>query len=321
MGLWSRFLDKTIYFSFDRTGFLRHVAAYYAQADLEVDLRGQSFVVTGANGGLGYATAKALADLGGRVYLFCRNPDRAQRAQQQMRLDGERRGRLDTPIVLVDMGDLKAVDTAAEQLAGVPIDGLIHNAGLMPDRRQETVQGFELTYAVHLLGPLRLTWRLLPNLRQANGRVVFVSSGGMYSEQLDVDGLQNREPPAYDGMTAYARTKRGQVELAHLLGERLDPQIGVYAMHPGWADTPGVQDSMPRFYRFTKERLRTPAQGADTTVWLAASKARPAPGFYFDRRPAPMTLFGKNATPLDARDALLPTLCAHADVPLDAFGG
>jgi NAD(P)-dependent dehydrogenase (short-subunit alcohol dehydrogenase family) len=283
-----------------------------------VDLRGQNFVVTGANGGLGYATARALAILGGRVYLFCRNPDRARAAQQRMRLEHDH---LDLPIVLVDMGDLNAVDAAAEHLEGVPLDGLIHNAGLMPPGRKETVQGFELTYAVHLLGPLRLTWRLLPNLRRAQGRVVFVSSGGMYSEQLDVDGLQNPEPPTYEGIKAYARTKRAQVELADLLAERLAPAVDVHAMHPGWADTPGVQDSMPRFYKFTRGRLRTAAQGADTTVWLAASKTRPAPGFYFDRQPAPMTLFGKNATPPDARAALLPTLCAHAQVPLDAFGG
>lgn len=316
MGWWGRFLDKTIYFSFDASGFKRH-AEDFAPGDLNVDLRGKRYVVTGANSGLGYATAFALARLGAHVDLFCRNPERATAAQQRMKMDAPA---ITTRVVLVDMGDLSAVDAAAAQLGDTPLDGLIHNAGLMPEERKETVQGFELTYAVHLLGPLRLTWRLLPNLRAAKGRVIFVSSGGMYSEQLDVEGLQNREPP-YEGIKAYARTKRGQVELAGALAELVDPPVAVHAMHPGWADTAGVRTSMPRFWKFTKGRLRSPAQGADTIVWLAASETRPASDFWFDRRPAPQTLFGKHATAPAERDALLPTLCAHAGVPLDGLSG
>lgn len=316
MGWWGRFLDKTIYFSFDATGFERH-AEDFAAADLAVDLRGKRYVVTGANSGLGYAAAFALAKLGAHIDLFCRSPERAREAQQRMQLDCPA---VETRVVLVDLGDLDAVDAAAEKLGDTPIDGLIHNAGLMPDARKETVQGHELTYAVHLLGPLRLTWRLLPNLRAARGRIIFVSSGGMYSEQLDVIGLENREPP-YEGIKAYARTKRGQVVLADLLAEQLDPPVRVHAMHPGWANTAGVRESMPRFWKFTKDRLRTAEQGADTIVWLAACKSDPPSDFWFDRRPAPRTLFGRNATPATERDALLPALCAHAGVPLSAFAG
>lgn len=316
MGWWARVLDKSVYFSFDVSGFLRH-AEDFAQGDLDVDLRERRYVVTGANSGLGYAAAFALARLGAQVELLCRSPQRAQAAQQRMQLDAPA---VRTRIGLVDMGDLDAVDAVAERLGDAPIDGLIHNAGLMPETRKTTVQGFELTYAVHLLGPLRLTWRLLPNLRAAQGRVVFVSSGGMYTAKLDVDALQNREPP-YEGIKAYARTKRAQVELADLLAERLDPPVAVHAMHPGWADTAGVRTSMPRFFNFTRGRLRSAEQGADTIVWLAASKTRPESNFWFDRRPAPRALIKKNATEPAARDALLPALCAHAGVPLDAFSG
>lgn len=322
MGLWHRFLDKTVYFSFDASGFLRH-AKDFRQDDLDVDLSGQRFVVTGANSGLGFAAAKALAYLGGHVYLFCRDPERAREAQQRIAADDPGAA---TRVVLVDLGDLKAVDAAAEELGDAPLAGVIHNAGLMPDAHETTVQGFELTYAVHLLGPLRLTWRLLPNLRAGGGRVVFVTSGGMYTEALDLDTIQNTEASfkdGYEGITAYARTKRGQAELAHVLGERLgrgSTPLKVHAMHPGWADTDGVSKSMPRFYKFVGDRLRTPAQAADTIVWLAASKTDPASNFWFDREPATMFLLKKNTTNPEQRARLLPTLCADAGVPLDAFG-
>ena len=92
-------------------------------------------------------------------------------------------------------------------------------------------------------------------------------------------------------------------------------------MHPGWADTGGVQKSMPRFHKFVGDRLRTAAQGADTIVWLAASKTNPASGFWFDRAPTTMFLLKKNTTDPDQRAGLLPKLCADAGVPLDAFEG
>ncbi|MGK0358281.1 MAG: dehydrogenase/reductase SDR family protein 12 [Bradymonadia bacterium] len=319
MGLWDRLLDKTVYFSFDSSGFLRH-AEDFRQADLDVDLTGKRFVVTGANAGLGFATAKALASLGGHVYLFCRNPERARQAQQRIASDAPGAS---TRIVLVDMGDLQAVDAAAEALGDLPLAGLIHNAGLMPDSYRTTPQGFELSYAVHLLGPLRLTWRLLPNLRAGGGRVVFVTSGGMYTESLDLRTLANSESSfkkGYKGITAYARTKRGQAELASLLAGRIKLPIRVHAMHPGWADTGGVKVSMPRFYKFVGDRLRTPEQGADTIVWLAASTTNPPSDFWFDREPASMFLIKKYRTHPAHRAGLLPQLCADADVPLSAFG-
>ncbi len=92
----------------------------------------------------------------------------------------------------------------------------------------------------------------------------------------------------YDGVVAYAETKRAQVVLAELWAERLRSQrIAVNAMHPGWADTPSVRSSIPGFYRMTRHILRTPAEGADTIVWLAAADAARAHSgrFFFDREP------------------------------------
>ena len=108
----------------------------------------------------------------------------------------------------------------------------------------------------------------------------------MYTQQLDVAALFAGGADPFDGVVQYARTKRAQVVLNGLLAERLSGTgVTFSAMHPGWADTPAVRRSLPRFHALTKGILRTPEEGADTVVWLAAS---PASGgrsglFWFDR--------------------------------------
>jgi NAD(P)-dependent dehydrogenase (short-subunit alcohol dehydrogenase family) len=124
----------------------------------------------------------------------------------------------------------------------------------------------------HLVAPFLLTKLLLPLLEtSAPSRVVWVTSGGMYAQRLSVDDL---ELPAerFDGVTAYARAKRAQVALVGHWALALRARgVFVHAMHPGWADTPGVATSLPRFHRVLGPILRSPAEGADTMVWLVAS--------------------------------------------------
>jgi NAD(P)-dependent dehydrogenase (short-subunit alcohol dehydrogenase family) len=143
--------------------------------------------------------------------------------------------------------------------------------------------------AVHLVGPVVMTEALRRPL--AGGRVVLVSSGGMYGQPLRADD------PAYttgdySPTTSYARSKRWQVEMAPLLAERWGADdITVATMHPGWADTPGVQESLPRFRAITRPVLRDDAQGADTSVWLAAVDPAPPTGrFWHDRVERPTSL-------------------------------
>jgi hypothetical protein len=109
----------------------------------------------------------------------------------------------------------------------------------------------------------------------------------MYTKRLDVDALADTRG-TYDGVSAYARTKRGQVVLTELLAERADPRVSFHCMHPGWVDTPALQTSLPRFWRLMRRRLRTPAEGADTIVWLcvAAGLDGESGGFWFDRKRA-----------------------------------
>jgi NAD(P)-dependent dehydrogenase (short-subunit alcohol dehydrogenase family) len=279
----SHVVDPFVVSSFDRTGFRIHSLTFRAD-DLDVDLSGTRCLVTGANSGIGYQTALALADLGAEVVLLCRNGERAERAAQQIR---ELTGNSRVISELVDVSDLGSIHAAAARLSANPVDVLVHNAGVLPDERVVTSDGLESTWATHVIGPFLLTRLLRASLEKSpDGRVIWVSSGGMYTRSLNL-GDPNWTQREYDGVIAYAETKRAQVVLSELWAEELRASsVVVNAMHPGWADTPSVKSSLPRFHRVTRNILRTPAEGADTVVWLAACpRARHSTGrFFFDRQ-------------------------------------
>lgn len=252
-------------------------------------LRGRRVLVTGANSGLGKESAAALAELGAAVHLVVRDLGRGAVARDEIarRVPGA-----ELHVERCDMSSLDSVREFAGEFRARhdEVHALVHNAGVLPPERTVTADGDELTLATHVLGPFLLTGLLLPALRRANeSRVVFVSSGGMYTQGLRMDDPQYLDGP-YRGATAYARTKRMQVVLARLWGRRLGGAgIAVHATHPGWAATPGVTDSLPGFARALRPLLRTPAQGADTAVWLAAGPeaGRDSGRFWQDRAPRP----------------------------------
>jgi NAD(P)-dependent dehydrogenase (short-subunit alcohol dehydrogenase family) len=278
----SRIVDPFIVSSFDRTGFRIHNLTFRPE-DLDVDLSGRRCLVTGANSGIGYETALALADLGAEVVLLCRSRERGDQAAQQIR---EQTGNQRVFLELLDVSDLGSIRAAAARLSSEPVDVLVHNAGVLPDERVETEDGLELTFATHVVGPFLLTSLLRGNLEKSpDGRVIWVSSGGMYTRRLNLED-PNWTKRDYDGVIAYAETKRAQVVLSELWAEALSgSSVMVSAMHPGWADTPSVKHALPRFHRVTRNILRTPAEGADTVVWLAACPRAPQSTgrFFFDR--------------------------------------
>lgn len=278
-------LDATIVLSFDRTGYRVH-ALTFDDADLAVDLDGRRCLVTGATSGLGFAAACALAERGANVELLCRDAERGAAAARRITA-ATGNGRVSS--VTLDVSSLGEVRRVGADLARAPVDVLIHNAGLLPERRAESDDGFEITFATHVAGPHLLTKLLRGALAASRigGRVVWVSSGGMYARRLRLDDVDWRARP-YDGVAAYAETKRAQVVLSELWAEELRGDgVVVNAMHPGWADTPGVRTSLPGFHRVMRHLLRTPAEGADTIVWLAASApaGRHSGRFFFDREP------------------------------------
>jgi dehydrogenase/reductase SDR family member 12 len=247
-------------------------------------------LVTGATSGIGEAMAKSFAELGATVHLLGRNAEKVKHSA------GRIRGEVPGAMVFeetCDVSDLDAVRAWTDDFNGRvdTLHGLVHNAGAMPKQRIVTAQGHETQLACHVLGPQLITDRLLTPLRDADGaQVVFVSSGGMYAAPLEVDDLESAAGK-YDGVRVYARTKRMQVVLADAWAERLaTTDVHVASMHPGWAKTPGVAESLPTFQKVTGPLLRDAADGADTAVWLVATRppSHP-PHFWHDRAQRPTT--------------------------------
>jgi dehydrogenase/reductase SDR family protein 12 len=289
-GLLDGAMDRALVFGYTRIG--SGLRRRWWPADPEPDsLVGKRVLVTGATAGIGLAMARAFAGLGATVHLLGRDPDKVSRCVAEITeavpgaaVVGE----------VCDVSDLEAVtDWTADFANRVPaLDGLVHNAGLMPKERITTRQGHELQLATHILGPHLITERLLPLLRAAQGAsVVFVSSGGMYSTPLVVDDLESRHD--YNGVRTYARTKRMQVVLADAWAHRLaGSDVRVESMHPGWVDTPGVAEYLPRFRVITRPLLREVDDGADTAVWLVATRPNSRPGHFWHDRAQRPTTFG-----------------------------
>lgn len=252
-------------------------------------LSGSVVAVTGANSGLGKATVLGAARLGAEVRLLCRDVDRGNAAREDLL------AQVPGAVLHVDqcdLSDLESVRAVGADLAReLPrLRALVHNAGLMPPVRTETDDGHEMTFATHVLGPHILTDALrVPLAADGAGRVVFVSSGGMYTQPLAVDDPEYTRG-TYKPTIAYARTKRMQVHLAEAWARELAGEgTTAHSTHPGWADTPGVQTSLPGFSRAMGPLLRSAESGADTTVWLvAAPEGHERTGlFWQDRAPRP----------------------------------
>lgn len=266
----------------------------------EYDLHGRTFVVTGSTSGLGRFTAEQLASRGAHVVVNGRGHDSTKQVADEIM------GSTGSTEVSIAPGDLGELDQVREMAADLTsrferIDGLLQNAGTLSNERRENSQGIEATVASQVVGPFLLTSLLLDTLRPIGraagpGRVVTMSSGGMYTAGLTVDHLQMSDEE-YGGSEQYARAKRAQVTLNEMWAEEVAAgEVVFHALHPGWADTPGVAASLPTFRRVVGPLLRTSEQGADTMVWLAADDGEPIAttgGFWLDRRTRPIHKIGR----------------------------
>tara|TARA_Y100000588_G_scaffold354472_1_gene408791 strand:- start:402 stop:1280 length:879 start_codon:yes stop_codon:yes gene_type:complete len=252
-------------------------------------------IITGATSGIGLAAAEQLARCRASVVLVGRNSEKTQQVRNDL---VARTGNSAISAVVADMSDFESVRHAAAAIRNSHdrLDVLIHNAGAIATQTTYAPNGSEVTVASQLIGPFLLTGLLLDLLaRSESGRVITVSSGGMYTVPLSIDELREKRginvPPskASSGATQYSRVKRAQVTMNELWAERVpDHSVVFHAMHPGWVDTPGLQNSLPRFRQVMGPILRSPRQGADTLAWLAADDGVPLHSsgrFWHDRRP------------------------------------
>ncbi len=314
-------MDCLSYVSFSpkRTGYLRHLQDYrdpvqkaaaipFKHVDADgTDLTQKVVVVTGANSGLGKEIATYAAAKGAKVYMLCRSQERAVAAKEDMiqhietydsssssSSSSSLRDRLN--IVLVDVAELQQVREAVQQLQKQEskVDALVCNAGVLLNERKETSEGNEATFASHLLGgSYLLSQLLLPQLKAAQGRCIFVTSGGMYNFKLPSWNVLTSAPgEKYNGVNVYAYAKRAQVLLAERLKET-EPEVQWVTVHPGWSDTPAVDEAFGDMKKYLHP-LREPWQGAEGVTWLVGTKRENIQSgeFYLDRKTQPKHMAG-----------------------------
>lgn len=251
------------------------------------ELQGRTAVVTGANTGIGRETARGLAQRGARVVLAVRDLAKGEAAKQDIQATT---GRTDVEVMRLDLADLESVRTfAADAKARLDrLDVLVNNAGVWPTSRQQTKQGFELTFGTNHVGTFLLTQELLPLLRQAaRARVVVLSSALHYRGAIDWDDLMF-ERRKYAATTAYNQSKLANMLFVKALARRLQGSgVTVNGVHPGVVATELARDYPKLFVKLFHLFLLTPAQGAQCSLFVATSPTlEGVSGEYFEKSKA-----------------------------------
>jgi NAD(P)-dependent dehydrogenase (short-subunit alcohol dehydrogenase family) len=228
-------------------------------------------VVTGANGGIGYATATALARRGMHVILACRSEARGEAARQTIVTQTGNQAVEALPLDLASLDSVRRFAVAFT--ARYPrLDLLVNNAGVFSPQRALTADGFELHFGVMYLGHFLLTHLLLDALRAAPAaRVVTVSAWGHRLARLEFDDLQFARRP-YHGVAAYAQAKLAQVIWTQTLAQRLaGTGITAYSLHPGVIGTSLAGELPAGLERLMQRALPEAEQGAATSVYVATA--------------------------------------------------
>lgn len=254
------------------------------------DCTERTFVVTGANSGLGLETVRQLARRRASVILACRNTDKGLAALDVLRsVDPE----ADAEVRRLDLADLSSVRHFADELARERdrIDVLVNNAGVMAIPRRETADGFEMQFGTNHLGHFALTGRLFPLLRRGSRpRVVTVSSGAHRAGRMNFDDVQGES--RYRRWGAYGQSKLANLLFTYELARRIEASgadLVAVAAHPGYAATnlQGVGPAMSG--RRMSERLmavtnavfaQSADRGAVPTLYAATADGVVNGGYY-----------------------------------------
>jgi retinol dehydrogenase 12 len=256
------------------------------------DLDNRTFVITGANTGIGRETARALAGGGAQVFFACRSEAKTRPVIDQI---ATQTGNAALEFLALDLSDLSSVRACAAAFlaTGAPLHGLINNAGLA-GQRGLTESGFELGFGTNHVGPFLLTGLLLDRLREsAPARIVTVASAAHYGARgIDFEAVR-KPTKSLTGMPEYAVAKLANVLHAQELARQLaGTGVTTYALHPGvvasdiWRRVPWPARSL------MKRRMRSPQQGAETSLYCATDPGLAGEsGLYYDdchrKEPAP----------------------------------
>ncbi|MCC6527529.1 MAG: SDR family oxidoreductase [Polyangiaceae bacterium] len=260
---------------------------------MDRDLAGRFIVITGANTGIGLATAEILAARGAKLALACRSEAKTLPVVEALRRQGG-----EAEFVALDLASLASVRTCAAGLLGTgrPIDVLLNNAGLAGQRGQ-TADGFELAFGTNHLGHFLLTLLVMPLLRQAKAaRIVHVASTAHYDAKgIDFEAVR-KPTETVTGLREYAVSKLANVLFPRELARRVGPEgIHSYALHPGVVASDGWRRIPWPIRPLMKLFMLSNAEGAATSVHCAtAPEVAGDDGRYYDRcrekRPSPLAL-------------------------------
>jgi len=236
-------------------------------------MAGKTVLITGGTAGIGRATAMGLATMGAHLGITGRDRGRTEEAAAEIRAASG--GQVD--VFVADLSSQPQVRRLADEvLQAYPrIDVLVNNVGGYWNTRQVTADGLERTFALNYLAPFLLTNLLLDRLKQsAPARVVTVASNAHTTGRIDFDDLQGER--SYSGSRAYSQSKLGNVLFTYELARRLAASaVTADALHPGVVNTSfGAEDPggvQRLFVPFVRPFLKTPEQGAATSIHLASS--------------------------------------------------
>lgn len=249
-------------------------------------------LITGANSGIGFATASGLARQGAHVIIVSRNVQRGEEAVHKIKADT---GNSTVELLTADLSSLQDIRHLAEQFNERynKLDVLINNAGGLFPKQETSVDGFEMTFALNYLAPFLLTHLLLDAMRAAEaGRIVNVASR-VQAKQLDWHELGQPKASGYSSMDAYGKAKTALLMMTYYMADQLiDSNITVNALHPGVIYTPQATKFAPNFLKpLAKLFMRSPEQGAVTSLYLATSpEVEQVTGKYFTSKKATRTV-------------------------------
>ncbi|MFX0000165.1 MAG: SDR family oxidoreductase [Candidatus Hermodarchaeota archaeon] len=246
-------------------------------------MQGKFCLITGANSGIGKATAIGLAKLNAHIVMLCRDKTRGEEAKSEIITES---GNESIDLLLADLASQQSIRqfVAELQMKYDKLHILINNAGVNPSKRYETVDGLEKTFAINTLAPFLLTNLLLPTIKNSiPARIINVASA-VQSKSINFENLQFNKH--FRSWKTYSQSKTALIIITYEFARRLNGSgVTVNCLHPGGVKTNIIQDYKGIIKFFTKiifSFAKNPEEGAKTSIYLASSpKVEKVSGKYF----------------------------------------